>query len=133
MARKQRKQVVSGRKQRDRDWSEADARRVLGEAEQSGLSIWQYGQQHGIDSKRLYRWRLRLGLAPGSGRARRSRSAAPAQFLAVRVAPAPVAAVVPGGAGCGIVLREGRVVRVTPSFDPATLVRVLRVLEEGTC
>jgi len=46
--------------ERRRHWSESEARRWVEEHEASGLTIAAFAQAHGINAKRLTRWRGRL-------------------------------------------------------------------------
>ena len=89
--------------------------------ERSGLDLAEFARREGIKPKQLYWWRWRLR---SSGEL--AASAKP-EFLPVRVVtstPQPAATPIE------IALPNGRVVRVRPGFDPATLERVLVIAAE---
>ena len=116
-------------RRRPRNLRPDEARRLLVAFERSGLSLAEFERRHGLSRNRLSWWRKRLGAAATATDTR----PAPASvtFLPVRVevppraAPPPVAA-----APIELVLPDGTVVRVPPSFDAATLTRLLDVLCE---
>jgi len=90
-------------------------------SERSGLDLAKFARREGIKPKQLYWWRWRLRSS--------SELAAPAkpEFLPVRVVtstPQPAATPIE------IALPNGRLVRVRPGFDPATLERVLAIAAE---
>lgn len=109
----------------------AEARRLLLAFERSGLSLAEFGRRHDLSPNRLSWWRKRLGAAAAAATDTRPAPAS-VTFLPVRVevpprpAPSPVAA-----APIELVLPDGVVVRVLPSFDVATLARLLDVLREA--
>lgn len=94
--------------------------------ERSGLSAEKFGRREGYKPKQLHWWRWKLradALSPPST----SREAP--RFLPVHV----VADLSPAVAEpIEIALPNGRVVRVRPGFDPATLERVLALAAEET-
>jgi transposase-like protein len=96
-------------------WTPADARRVLDALASSGLTATQFAQLEGIDPDRLRKWRRRLKTAPLARRAEQPR------FVEVRH---------PASALVEIVLRSGRVLRVTESIEPSCLRRLMEVLEQ---
>ncbi|MGK3961082.1 IS66 family insertion sequence element accessory protein TnpB [Sorangium sp. So ce118] len=94
--------------------------------ERSGLSAEKFARREGYKPKQLYWWRWKLR---AEGPAQPSPSPEPPRFLPVHVvadaslvAPEPIE----------IALPNGRVVRVRPGFDPATLERVLALAAEET-
>lgn len=106
----------------------------------SGLSATEFARREGLKAKQLHWWVWKLGVAETAPTAEEPR------FLPVRVvsapAPAPstLAAVVttspsgPAATAIEIALPNGRLVRVPPGFDPATLQRVLAIAAEaGAC
>jgi transposase-like protein len=93
-----------------RRWTVDVARAALSALADSGLSVAAFAAREGLDAQRLYGWRRRLGPPE---------SVSPS-FVEVTAAIAPME----------IVLRSGHVVRLSPSFDAAALVRLLEVLEE---
>lgn len=118
------------------EWSERVKR-----WKRSGLSAAEFGRREGLKATQLYWWTWKLGAsepAPAPDEPR---------FLPVRVVSAPAAApsrpaaalvtTSSSGSAVGaieIALPNGRLVRVPPGFDPATLERVLAIAAEvGAC
>ncbi len=108
----------------------AEARRLLAAFARSRLPLAEFERRHNLSPNRLSWWRKRLGLAATAPDAQPA--LATVTFLPVRVAvppradPSPVVA-----APIELVLPDGAVVRVLPSFDVATLTRLLDVLRES--
>ncbi len=101
-----------------RRWTPADARSALAALRASGLSPAAFAAREGIEAQRLYRWRRQLG-----ARARPAR-AAPA-FVEIRARSAE---------RVEVVLRSGRVLRVSEGVSPSALERLVAVLErESSC
>ena len=99
-----------------RRWTSADARAALSALSASGLSVSAFAAREGLDGQRLYRWRRQL-----SG-ASRAVQATPG-FVEIRPAqPEPVE----------VLLRSGRVLRVSESISPAALERLVVVLERAS-
>lgn len=96
-----------------RRWTEDDARAVLDAHAASGLSVAAFAAREGLDPQRVYSWRRRLGRSIEA-------TSAPA-FIEIR--PSAKCEVLE------IVLRGGRVVRVTESIDPSVLRRFVDALE----
>ncbi|AGP39498.1 IS66 family insertion sequence element accessory protein TnpA [Sorangium cellulosum] len=97
--------------------------------ERSGLSAEQFARREGYKAKQLYWWRWKLR-AEGASQPSPPSVEAP-RFLPVHVVAdtSPVAT-----EPIEIALPNGRVVRVRPGFDPATLERVLALAaEEAPC
>ncbi|KYF61921.1 transposase [Sorangium cellulosum] len=107
------------------EWAERVAR-----WERSGLSAEKFARREGYKPKQLYWWRWKLRADEPSQPAPSSLTEAP-RFLPVHV----VADTLPVAAEpIEIALPNGRVVRVRPGFDPATLERVLALAaEESPC
>ncbi|MDC0678998.1 IS66 family insertion sequence element accessory protein TnpA [Sorangium atrum] len=96
--------------------------------ERSGLSAEKFARREGYKPKQLYWWRWKLRADRPSHPSPSSLTEAP-RFLPVHVVTdASVAAPEP----IEIALPNGRVVRVRPGFDPATLERVLALAAEET-
>jgi len=97
-----------------RRWTAVEARDVLAAHAASGLTLAAFAAREGLKVERLARWRRELG----DGAA----VAAPAPaFVEVRHrAPEPVA----------VVLRSGRVLRVSESIDAEALRRIVGALED---
>jgi hypothetical protein len=95
-------------------------RRRIAEWRTSGLSVRAFCARRGLTTPSFYAWRRVL----------EQRDAERPAFVPVRVVP-------DGPPACAgtleVVLAGGRIVRVTPNFDAATLRQVLAVLEERAC
>ena len=101
--------------QKERQW-----RRWIGEWQASGLSVRAFWVRRGLASPSFYHWRRVLERRP----------AEQAAFVPVQI----VAEAVPALAtALEVVLTDGRVVRVAPGFDAATLRQLLDVLEGRPC
>ena len=100
---------------KERQW-----RRRLNQWRASGLSGWTFCARHSLSSANFYHWRRVL----------ERRAAEEPAFVPVQV----VADAVPAQASAlEVVLTDGRVVRVAPGFDAATLRQLLAVLEGQPC
>jgi transposase-like protein len=102
--------------QKERQW-----RRWIAQWQTSGLSVRGFCDRHGLATPSFYAWRSRL----------QQRAADTPAVVAVQVmADAPPVQ----GSALELVLADGRIVRVAPGFDAATLRRLLTALEgEGPC
>ena len=99
--------------QKERQW-----RRWIAQWRTSGLSVRDFCAQHGLTTPSFYAWRRTL----------QQRAADTPAVVAVQVvADAPPAQLSP----LELVLADGRIVRVAPGFDAATLRQLLAVLQEG--
>jgi transposase-like protein len=102
-----------------RRWTKTDAREALAEQRASGLSIVEFAEKEGFHPERLFRWDRQL-----SAPAPKDASQSGPQFVEIhRVAAEPVE----------IVLRSGRVLRVSEDISPAALERLVAVLEAVSC
>jgi transposase len=81
----------------------------------SGLSVAAFCARHGLGPARFYAWRRTL----------QRRDTPPTPFVPVQLLSEPA----PAGA-LEVALADGRVVRVRPGFDAATLRPLLAVLRE---
>jgi len=102
--------------QKERQW-----RRWIAQWGTSGLTVQDFCARHGLAPHNFYAWRRRL----------QQRLADTPAVVAVQVVadplPAPTSAL-------ELVLAHGRIVRVAPGFDAATLRQLLMALEEeGPC
>ena len=92
-------------------------------AEASELSISDFASKNGVSRSALYRWRGKLGVSASGQRAPK---ASPLAF--VRLDPS-----LPSSSTTSppleVALANGRVIRVPPVFDEASLARVLNVVE----
>ena len=93
-------------------------RRWLRLWQKSGLSVRAFCARQGLAQPSFYAWR----------RVIQQRDAAAGSFLSVQVLPDEPP---DPGSRFEVVLVGGRLLRVPPGFDPATLRRLLAVLEEG--
>jgi transposase len=101
--------------QKERQW-----RQWITECRASGLSVRAFCGRRGLATPSFYHWRRVL----------QRRAAEKVAFVPVQV----VAEVVPALAtALEVVLTDGRMVRVAPGFDPATLRKLLAVLEGRPC
>ena len=92
----------------------------IGEWRASGLSVRAFCERRGLATHRFYYWRRVLERRPVEK----------AAFVPVQV----VAEAVPALAtALEVVLTDGRMVRVAPGFDAATLRQLLAVLEGRPC
>jgi hypothetical protein len=102
----------------------------------SGLSIAGYCRRQRLAESGFYSWKRKLslvGLGSGlDGKTEGGVSRALGLFKEVRL-PGNDAAACEGDARIELLLRGGRVLRVWPGFDAATLCRVLAVTEDGAC
>src|SRR5262245_47991869 len=100
---------------KERQW-----RRWIGEWRASGLSVRAFCDRRGLALPTFYAWRRTL----------ERRAAEVPAFVPVQV----VAEAVPALAtALEVVLTDGRMVRVAPGFDAATLRQLLAVLEGRPC
>jgi transposase len=90
-------------------------RRWIARWQTSGLSVAAFCARHDLATASFYAWRRTL----------QRRDAPPAPFVPVQLVDDPT----PAGP-LEVVLADGRVVRVPPGFDAATLRRLLAVLRE---
>jgi len=92
-------------------------------AEASELSISVFARNNGVSRSALYRWRGKLGVSVSGQRAPK---ASPLAFVRLD-------ATVPSSSTTStpleVALANGRVIRVPPVFDEASLARLLNVVE----
>jgi hypothetical protein len=101
--------AVAGTRRR---WTSTDARLVLKAQAASGLSVNAFAMQQGLDAQRLYFWKRRL----------ETETEGTPTF--VEVMPRTEAAVVE------VVLRSGRILRISAAIDTPTLRRLVEALED---
>lgn len=94
---------------------------------ESGLTGREFAAQLGVNANTLAYWRYRLGSEQDGpqGRCAKSGAVAPLQFVELVSAPAAAG----GDDRFEIGLADGRVVRVPPRFEDATLRRLLAIAE----
>jgi hypothetical protein len=96
-------------------WTEVEARSVLGAWKKSGLSLERFARARGLVPQRLYWWRKKLGF---------DRSLA---LLPVRVTEAQLDA--RRGEPVTVLLRSGHMIKVGRDFDESAFARVVALLE----
>jgi len=95
-----------------RRWTTAEGKAVLAALARSGLSAAAFAAREGLDVNRLYRWRHKLGAAAAP--------TPPPAFIELPAHPRePVE----------IVLRSGRILRVSDAIEPGVLRRLVEALE----
>jgi hypothetical protein len=102
-------------------WTEQDARSALAALRRSGKPVSVFAAERGLDPQRLYSWRRRLGKAE------------PTTFEELTVRSSPRISVVDGDGPFEVAFPSGVVVRVSASFNPAALERLLEVLQARGC
>lgn len=112
-------QVSTAPRQRSR----AEADQLAAEFEASGLNRREFCRTHGLNVSTLDIYRKRLRQA-------RSETPGASRWVAVDVASAPPATD-RAASGLVVVLAKGRRIEVERGFDPATLERLLSVLERN--
>jgi hypothetical protein len=104
---------------RDED-KERQWRRWIGEWQASGLSALAFCKRRGLTVGSFYTWRRVL----------QRRDADTATFVPVQIVADTV---LTQASALEVLLTDGRMVRVTPGFDAATLRQLLAVLEGRPC
>ncbi len=100
-------------------WSEHEARAVLGAWKKSGLPLETFAKARGLVPQRLRWWRQKLDSRPATH---------PVALLPVQVTgPAPASG--KRGAPVAVFLRSGHVVKVGRGFDEEAFARVIAILE----
>ena len=107
------------KKKVSKHWTEEHARRVLEDADRSGLSDRAYAEESGLKAHRLWWWRRRLGQVRDQGKA--------VAFVELRSKPTP------NSGPIEIRLVNGRVVSVTDAIDPMVLAGLLDAIEGRRC
>jgi hypothetical protein len=97
------------------------------------MTVRDFCAEHGVSEPSFYGWRRTLAerdhrtpsgaVSSSARRARRQTAGQQAKFLPLRIVPAPTS----HGADLQVVLRSGRIVRVPPGFDTATLRQLLAI------
>lgn len=109
--------------------SRAEWAKRVAEWTESGLSGAEFAGKAGLKEATLRHWKWQLGRGRRKRRARQRPTAAAAALSFIEVKPALTSQLVAGEL-FEVILRDGRRVRVPPSFDEAALRRLLVVLEE---
>jgi hypothetical protein len=103
-------------------WTEVEARSVLGAWKRSGLSVEAFARSRGLVPQRLHWWKRKLGF----GSVAESRTLA---LLPVRVAEGRADA--RRGEPITVLLRSGHMVKVGRDFDESVFARVVALLERA--
>jgi transposase-like protein len=116
--------TVAGR----RTFSDAEKRRIVDEASQSGVTLSQVARRYGIARRVLFRWKQAL-------RPKRPEAETPAPVFApvavMDVAPVVEAPTMPSTSGIEVELVGGRRVRFEGAAEPETVQRLVALLEGG--
>jgi transposase-like protein len=105
-------------------------RQAIEEWQQSGLSVTAFCQQRQLQLPSFFRWRKLLARRDQPAQPAEATTTSSALFVPVQLRlPAPAGAEQP----FEVVLASGRVLRVLPGFDAASLRLLLGVLEEAPC
>lgn len=102
-------------------WSEVEARGMLGAWQRSGLSIERFASQRGLTPQRLYWWKRKLGISKSSAAASNALS-----LLPVKLASEPRR-----GEPVTVLLPTGQVLKVSRGFDEGAFSRVVALLERS--
>lgn len=103
-------------------WSEVEARGVLGAWRKSGISIERFARQRGFTPQRLYWWKRKLGISTKSE---------PAAVSSPVLLPVELRAEARRGEPVTVLLRTGHLIKVSHGFDEEAFVRVVSLLERG--
>ena len=101
-------------------WSEVEARGVLGAWKKSGLSIERFARQRSLTPQRLYWWKRKLGIS--------TKSEVP---TALALLPVEVRHDARRGEPVTVLLRTGQMLKVSRGFDEEAFARVVSLLERG--
>jgi len=104
-------------------WSEHEARAVLGAWRRSGLSVERFADQRGLVPQRIYWWRKKL---EGPARATRVEPSRALALLPVQVQAAPTKV---RGEPVAVFLRSGHVIKLGRGFDEDAFTRAVALLE----
>lgn len=111
---------------KERHW-----RRLIGRWQRSGLTIRDFCGAEDLAEHNFHAWRRALAERDGvarstaSSRQRRSRRSSPPAFLPIHILAEPPAC----HTELELLLCSGRVIRIRPGFDPATLRALITTLE----
>ena len=103
-------------------WTEVEARGMLGAWKRSGVSIEKFAASRGLTPQRLYWWKrkLRFGVAE---------KPRPPQLVPVRLAESRSEA--RRGEPVTVLLRSGHMLKVGRDFDETAFARVVSILERS--
>jgi transposase len=95
---------------------------------QSQLTVREFCERHGLSEANFYGWQRVLRKRGLLGDQSSPASFLPTSFVEFRADAAPASAT-----AVDVVLNERRLLRVHPGFDPATVLQLVRLLEEPAC
>jgi hypothetical protein len=102
-------------------WTEVEARSVLGAWRKSGLSIETFARSRGLVPQRLYWWKKKLGFGADGSR--------PVALLPVSVTATGADA--RRGEPVTVLLRSGHMLKVGRDFDEVAFARIVTLLERA--
>jgi len=115
---------------------EARWRRIVAQWRRSGLTIRAFCGDHDLPESSFHAWRRTLAQREAARHAGTSRQAGADKsslFVPVRLASEPSHVPITAVPALEVLSNGGRVVRVRPGFDPATLRQLLDLLEAPSC
>jgi transposase len=92
------------------------------------LTVREFCQRHGLSEANFYTWQRVLRERGLLDDPFTPASATPTSFVELTADGLPASAT-----PVDVVLSEGRLLRVHPGFDPATVLQLVRLLEEPAC
>jgi hypothetical protein len=104
-------------------WTEVEARSVLGAWKKSGLGLEAFARSRGLVPQRLYWWKKKLGFGVVADQS------APLALLPIRVTETPMDA--RRGEPVTVLLRSGHMLKVGRDFDESAFARVVALLERA--
>lgn len=105
-------------------WTEVEARGVLGAWKRSGLGVEAFARSRGLVPQRLYWWKKKLKFDHVAEKPDKSRALA---LLPVRVAERESRR----GEPVTVLLRSGHMLKVGRDFDESAFARVVAILERA--
>ena len=106
-------------------WTEVEARGVLGAWKRSGLGIEAFARSRGLVAQRLYWWKKKLKFGQVAEKPEKNGALA---LLPVRVAERAESR---RGEPVTVLLRSGHMLKVGRDFDEIALARVVAILERA--
>jgi transposase len=96
--------------------------------QQSQLTVREFCERHRVSEADFYRWQRVLRERGLLDEPLTPASAAPTSFVELTADAAPA-----GATPVEVVLSAGRLLRIHPGCDPATVLQLVRLLEEPAC
>jgi transposase len=124
--------TVSARPKTPTEW-----RQVITRWEQSKLSIPAFATQIGMSSSAVWYWKKRFEREASLQTSALGKASSPSTFVPVTLVAEPKPEPSVSGARRGpffeLLLPDGRIVRIPPDFESASLVRLLSLLRDPSC